>query len=44
MTWWAIDVRTPAEHRDQLGAWLVAKTGQAVEERDGRQISTAREA
>jgi ribosomal protein L11 methyltransferase len=34
MTWWAIDVRTPAEQRDVMGAWLVARTGQAVEERD----------
>jgi ribosomal protein L11 methyltransferase len=34
MTWWAIDVRTPPDRRDELGAWLVAKTGQAVEERD----------
>ena len=34
MSWWAIDVRTPAERREFLGAWLVARTGQAVEERD----------
>ncbi|HET9275239.1 MAG TPA: 50S ribosomal protein L11 methyltransferase [Gemmatimonadales bacterium] len=34
MTWWAIDVRTRPEERDRLGAWLVARTGQAVEERD----------
>jgi ribosomal protein L11 methyltransferase len=34
MTWWAIDVRTPPEARERLGAWLVARTGQAVEERD----------
>ena len=34
MTWWAIDVRTSPEERDRLGAWLVARTGQAVEERD----------
>jgi ribosomal protein L11 methyltransferase len=34
MTWWAIDVRTPADSRERLGAWLVARTGQAVEERD----------
>ena len=33
MTWWAIDVRTTPEERDRLGAWLVARTGQAVEER-----------
>jgi ribosomal protein L11 methyltransferase len=34
MSWWAIDVRAPAERRDSMGAWLVARTGQAVEERD----------
>jgi ribosomal protein L11 methyltransferase len=34
MTWWAIDVWAPAEQRDVMGAWLVARTGQAVEERD----------
>jgi ribosomal protein L11 methyltransferase len=34
MTWWAIDVRTSAGQRDSVGAWLVIRTGQAVEERD----------
>jgi ribosomal protein L11 methyltransferase len=34
MTWWAVDVRPPAEQRDVMGAWLVARTGLAVEERD----------
>jgi ribosomal protein L11 methyltransferase len=34
MTWWAIDVRTSAAQRDSVGAWLVTRTGQAVEERD----------
>ncbi|MFL5460930.1 MAG: 50S ribosomal protein L11 methyltransferase [Gemmatimonadales bacterium] len=34
MSWWAIDVRTAADRREMLGAWLVARTGQAVEERD----------
>jgi ribosomal protein L11 methyltransferase len=34
MTWWAIDVRTSVGQRDSVGAWLVARTGQAVEERD----------
>ena len=34
MTWWAVDIRPPAEQREVLGAWLVARTGQAVEERD----------
>ncbi|MEO7985572.1 MAG: 50S ribosomal protein L11 methyltransferase [Gemmatimonadales bacterium] len=34
MTWWAIDVRTAPDRREQVGAWLVARTGQAVEERE----------
>jgi ribosomal protein L11 methyltransferase len=34
MSWWAIDVKTAAERKDAVGAWLVAHTGQAVEERD----------
>jgi len=34
MTWWAIDVHAPADQRELLGAWLVTRTGQAVEERD----------
>ena len=42
MTWWAIDVRTPAEGREKLGAWLVERTGQAVEERgDGTLVAFA---
>jgi ribosomal protein L11 methyltransferase len=42
MSWWAIDVRTPAERRESLGAWLVARTGQAVEEReDGTLVAFA---
>ena len=40
MTWWAIDVRTTPEERDRLGAWLVARTGQAVEERDDGTLVT----
>jgi ribosomal protein L11 methyltransferase len=40
MTWWAIDVRTPPERRERLGAWLVARTGQAVEERDDGTLVT----
>ncbi|HZE75848.1 MAG TPA: 50S ribosomal protein L11 methyltransferase [Gemmatimonadales bacterium] len=34
MTWWAIDVRIGPERRESIGAWLVARTGHAVEERD----------
>jgi ribosomal protein L11 methyltransferase len=42
MSWWAIDVRTPADRREALGAWLVARTGQAVEEReDGTLVAFA---
>ncbi len=40
MTWWAIDVRTTPEERARLGAWLVARTGQAVEERDDGTLVT----
>jgi ribosomal protein L11 methyltransferase len=42
MSWWAIDVRTPADQRDVVGAWLVTRTGQAVEEReDGTLVAFA---
>ena len=40
MTWWAIDVRTTPEERDRLGAWLVARTGLAVEQRDDGTLVT----
>ena len=40
MTWWAIDVRTTPEDRERLGAWLVARTGQAVEEREDGTLVT----
>jgi ribosomal protein L11 methyltransferase len=40
MSWWAIDVRTAPERRDRIGAWLVARTGQAVEERDDGTLVT----
>jgi ribosomal protein L11 methyltransferase len=40
MTWWAIDVRTSPEQRQKLGAWLVARTGQTVEERDDGTLVT----
>ncbi|MGH7578695.1 MAG: 50S ribosomal protein L11 methyltransferase [Gemmatimonadales bacterium] len=40
MSWWAIDVRTSPDLRDRLGAWLVARTGQAVEERDDGTLVT----
>lgn len=34
MTWWAVDVRIAPEQRESIGAWLVARSGHAVEERD----------
>jgi hypothetical protein len=40
MTWWAIDVRPDPARRAWLGAWLVARTGQAVEERDDGTLVT----
>jgi ribosomal protein L11 methyltransferase len=40
MTWWAVDVRTAPERRDWVGAWLVAHTGHAVEERDDGSLVT----
>jgi ribosomal protein L11 methyltransferase len=42
MSWWAIDVRTPADQREVVGAWLVRRTGQAVEElEDGTLVAFA---
>ncbi|HEX5633553.1 MAG TPA: 50S ribosomal protein L11 methyltransferase [Gemmatimonadales bacterium] len=42
MTWIKVEVRTEASRRDALGAWLVARTGQAVEERtDGTLVAYA---
>lgn len=40
MSWWAIDVRTSPDRREWLSAWLVARTGQAVEERDDGTLVT----
>lgn len=40
MSWWVIDVRTAEESRELIGAWLVAQTGQAVEERDDGTLVT----
>ncbi len=34
MNWWALDVRAEPAARDAVASWLVARTGQAVEERD----------
>lgn len=42
MTWYAIEVRAEADRRDAVAAWLVGRTGQAVEERaDGTLVSFA---
>jgi ribosomal protein L11 methyltransferase len=40
MTWWAIDLRPDPSRREWVGAWLVARTGQAVEERDDGTLVT----
>jgi ribosomal protein L11 methyltransferase len=40
MTWWAIDVRPDPSRREWVGAWLVARTGQAVEEREDGTLVT----
>jgi ribosomal protein L11 methyltransferase len=44
MTWWAIDVRPDPTMREWVGAWLVTRTGQAVEEReDGTLVTFAQD-
>jgi ribosomal protein L11 methyltransferase len=40
MSWWAIDVRPDPSRREWVGAWLVTRTGQAVEERDDGTLVT----
>ncbi len=40
MTWWAVDVETAPARRETIGAWLVARTGQAIEERDDGTLVT----
>lgn len=45
MTWIALEVQPDDGHRDAVAQWLVARTGQAVEERaDGTVVSFARSA
>lgn len=45
MSWISLTVTAPVEARDALGAWLVARTGQAVEERgDGALVAYAADA
>ena len=40
MTWWALDVRVAPERRERVSAWLVAQTGQAIEEREDGTLVT----
>jgi ribosomal protein L11 methyltransferase len=40
MSWWALDVRAAPETRDVVSAWLVARTGQAIEEREDGTLVT----
>lgn len=40
MSWWAVDVEAAPDRRDLVGAWLVARTGQAIEERDDGTLVT----
>jgi ribosomal protein L11 methyltransferase len=43
VSWYALEVHPDAERRDAVAAWLVGRTGQAVEERaDGTLVSFAR--
>jgi len=42
MTWWAVDLTAPEADREAAAAWLVTRTGQAVEERtDGTVVGCA---
>jgi ribosomal protein L11 methyltransferase len=42
VTWYSIEVQTTPDRRDAVAAWLVGRTGQAVEERpDGTLVSFA---
>ncbi len=42
MSWFAIEVTAPSAERERIAAWLVERTGQAVEERaDGTLVSFA---
>lgn len=44
MSWWAVHTRPPAHDRERIAAWLVARTGHAVEERaDGVVVAFAGE-
>jgi ribosomal protein L11 methyltransferase len=42
VSWYAIEVKPAAEQRDDVAAWLIERTGQAIEERaDGTLVSFA---
>jgi ribosomal protein L11 methyltransferase len=38
MSWWSIEVGAPAGRKEAVGAWLVACTGHAVEDKDGHTL------
>jgi ribosomal protein L11 methyltransferase len=40
VSWWALDIRAGAVEHDALAAWLVERTGQAVEQQDDGTIVT----
>jgi ribosomal protein L11 methyltransferase len=40
VTWWALDIRVAPPEQQALAAWLVERTGQAVEERDDGSLVT----
>lgn len=45
MTWWALELRAGPDQREAVAAWLVARTGQGVEERDdGTLVTVAQDA
>jgi len=43
VSWWAVEVEAAPERREVVGAWLVARTGQAIEERDDGTLVTVAE-
>lgn len=45
MKWWALELRAGPDQREAVAAWLVARTGQGVEERDdGTLVTVAQDA
>ena len=39
MSWWAVDLAAEGEPPDDLAAWLVRRTGQAVQEREDNRVT-----